>query len=114
MAERTGGRHGQWFRFGDALGEAFCQTDVLLMLDGEVAILECKLTEVGDARRKLRELYVPVVQRALKRPTKAIVVARYLTNESDREMICATLGVALRSASAEYFPTLHWIGRGPI
>lgn len=114
VAERTGGRHGQWFSFVDANGPGYCQTDVLLGLDGQVVVLECKLTEVEEARRQLMHLYLPVVGRALHRRTVGIVVVRHLTKESNVANVVTSLGAALKVASESFAPTLHWIGRGPI
>ena len=114
VAERTNGQHGIWFSFYDANGPGYCQPDVLLGLEGQIVILECKLTEVDEARKQLAYLYVPVVSKALERPAKGIVVVRHLTRESDPSNVCTSLGEALKRASGTYYPTLHWIGRGPI
>jgi len=113
VAKRTQGAYGLWFCFEDSRGIGFCQTDVVLTLDGEAIVIECKLTDVAEARSQLA-LYVPVVSLALKRPARGVVISRHLTRESDLERICASLGVALKHASADYFPTVHWIGKGPI
>lgn len=114
VAKRTQGSHGLWWRFIDDNGEGFCQTDVVLSFDGGVVILECKLTEVREARRQLGGLYVPVVSLALGKPAKGIVVARHLTRESDLSNVRASIGAALEDASESFFPTVHWIGKGPI
>src|SRR3972149_4437783 len=37
-------RSGQWFRFEDALGVGWAQTDHLLFLPGALLVFECKLT----------------------------------------------------------------------
>ena len=79
VARATGGLHGQWWHFVDTNGVGYCQTDVLLTFQSQVVILECKLTEVEQARRQLRCLYVPVVQLAMGRPAKGVVVARHLS-----------------------------------
>ncbi len=114
VALRTGGQHGQWFAYADANGEGYCQTDVLLSLDGEVVVLECKLTEVDEARKQLGMLYLPVVAKALGRSARGVVVVRHLTKESNLSHVVTSLGAALKVASADFYPTLHWIGRGPI
>ena len=114
VASRTNGQHGIWFSFVDANGLGYCQPDVLLGLDGQVVVLECKLTEVDEARAQLGHLYLPVVARALGKPARGIVVVRHLTRESNPSNVCTSLGEALKRASDTYFPTLHWIGRGPI
>ena len=114
VATRTNRQHGIWFSFVDANGLGYCQPDVLLGLDGQVVVLECKLTEVDEARKQLAYLYLPVVAKALGKPTKGIVVVRHLTRESNPSNVCTSLGEALKRATSEYYPTLHWIGRGPI
>lgn len=114
VAKRTGGTLGQWWHFLDANGEGWCQTDVLLVLSREAIVIECKLTEVDDARKQLGRLYLPVVARALGKPTRGIVVARYLSRESDERRVVRSLSEALACAEGDYFPTLHWIGKGPI
>ena len=114
VALRTGGLHGIWFSYVDANGLGYCQPDVLLGMDGELIILECKLTEVDDARKQLAHLYLPVVAKATGRPTRGIVVTRHLTRETNPSNVCSSLGEALKRATSDYAPTLHWIGRGPI
>ena len=60
---------GVWFRFGDSDGVHWCQPDGL-HLDfrrGVVTILEIKLRHTPRAWWQLRELYLPVVSRALGR-----------------------------------------------
>ena len=114
VANRTGGRHGLWWNYCDSAGPGWCQTDVVLLLDGEAIVLECKLTEVEQARAQLGGLYLPVVSHALKRPTRGIVVVRHLSRETNPKNVVSSLGSALKLATRDYYPTLHWIGRGPI
>ena len=114
VARRTGGQHGIWFSFLDANGPGYCQPDVLLGIDGEIIVLECKLTDVAEARKQLAYLYLPVVGRALGKPCRGIVVVRHLTRETTLANVVTSMGQALKQASATYYPTLHWIGRGPI
>lgn len=114
VAERSGGLHGKWFEFEDANGIGYCQPDVILLLEGEAIVVECKLTEVDEARKQLGRLYIPVVSAALRRPARGIVCVRHLTRESDTQRVVSSMGAALKCASAEYFPTLHWIGKGPL
>lgn len=114
VATKSGGLHGQWFKFCDANGNGWCQTDVLLLLDGEVVVVECKLTDVDEAREQLRYLYLPVVSKALSRPARGIVCVRHLSKESNTSLVVTSMGQALKVASEGYYPTLHWIGRGPL
>lgn len=106
--------HGVWWLYSDASGAHYCQTDVVMLLDGMAYVLECKLTEVGQARQQLERLYLPVVSAALKRPARGIVVVRHLSRETELDKVRTNLAEALRAATPGYCPTLHWIGRGPI
>jgi hypothetical protein len=114
VAKATGGMQGLWWAYLDANGRGYCQTDIVLAYSGEVFVLECKLTEVDDAWRQLASLYIPVVSLALKHPAKGIIVARHLSKRSDRSAVCTRLEDAMAEAQSSYFPTLHWIERGPI
>lgn len=114
VAERTGGMHGIWWLYRDRAGPHYCQTDVVLLLDGLAFVLECKLTEVVEARSQLAGLYLPVVSAALKREARGIVVVRHLSKESQLDRVVTSLSEALKCATPRYSPTLHWIGRGPL
>lgn len=114
VAERCGGERGPWFHFVDANGDGWCQPDIVLAFDGELVVLECKLTEVGEARKQLARLYLPVIAKATRKIVRGIVCVRHLSRESEPSRVVSSMGAALKVASDEYFPTLHWIGRGPL
>lgn len=107
--------HGQWFEYCDARGPGYCQPDILISwLDGSGhIIIECKLTDVDAARDKLRNIYVPIVERALGGTVHAIVVTRHLTKETNKKLICDNLGAAVMRANGS-IPTLHWLGGAEI
>lgn len=58
--------HGQWFEFEDTRGAGWCQTDVILLPEGErpLTIIECKLTATKGAGPKLMKVYAPVAKKA--------------------------------------------------
>jgi hypothetical protein len=102
---------GQWFEFSDWNGAGYCQTDVLIVRQFDVIVLECKLTEVLDARIQLEDLYLPVVEKVFDRLARGVVVARHLTKTTNTDRVFDNLPAALL---AGHCPILHWIGRGPI
>lgn len=102
---------GQWFEFCDVHGHGYCQTDVLIVRQFDVIVLECKLTEVLDARIQLKHLYLPVVEKVFDRLARGVVVARHLTRTTETDRVFDNLPAAL---IAGHCATLHWIGRGPI
>lgn len=57
----------QWWRFADAGAVRWCQTDGLFLLParGLAIVVEVKYQHTPDAWFQLRELYAPVVGRAL-------------------------------------------------
>jgi hypothetical protein len=114
VARATGGVHGAWWKFCDREGEHYCQTDVLMALGGTCYVLECKLTDVEQAYTQLSRLYVPVLSRALSGPVGGIIVVRHLTRKSELSRVVPTLREAINMASSSFFPTLHWLGKGPI
>lgn len=96
--------HGQWFKFCDEGGIGYCQPDFIKVTAFEVIVLECKLTDVMEAKAQLLGLYLPVMRHLFGRPARGIVVARNLTPESTN--VVGTLLDAL--AEREHMPTLHW------
>lgn len=114
VASATGGLRGQWWTYVTADGEThWCQTDVLLRLGERNVVLEVKLTEADEARSQLAK-YVPIVAHALRTPCHGIVVCRHLSRERDLRRVVTSMAHALRVCSASYYPTLHWLAKGPI
>jgi hypothetical protein len=106
-------RSGQWFEFEDANGHGWCQVDVLARLGDLVAVLECKLADVAGAQGQLRELYLPVVALATRRPVVGVVVVRHLERGAQVPRVCTSLREALTCAAGAP-SVLHWIGKGQI
>lgn len=103
--------HGQWFRFIDADGEAWCQPD-FIMYDAEHGchfVLEAKLSWVPEAAPKLRSLYLPVVEKALGAPVLPIVVCRNIEGAPAGQTVL-TLFAAKSHALSGACPVLLWLG----
>ena len=111
VASRTGGLHGQWFRYRDINGSGYCQPDIILQLDGAAYVLEVKLSNCAEARKQLLGLYIPVVSRALCKPSFGIIIVRCLTPDVDPNAVVTCLGAAIER-SRTTVPVVHWLGRG--
>jgi hypothetical protein len=102
--------HNSWFIYKTLDAEKICCPDVIIVdLENAFAIIiEVKQTFVPNALEKLCDLYCPVVSRALKIPTKPLVVCRSLApggpNPSSR------IAFALTSE----YPLYQWLGTGPV
>lgn len=103
-----------WFSYLDvqaANGQHWliCSPD-LLAIDTEnkfVIVIEVKTTYTPLAFQKLRDVYCPVVSRALELPCKPLVVCKNLIASCPRP--APTISFALLSRE----PLFHWIGQGP-
>lgn len=106
--------HGQWFEFHDANGKGYAQVDLLLYLQAlDLYIVgECKLTYTGEAWRKMRMFYLPIVAMALQRRAVGFVVVRNLTPEVDVRRVCATFRETLNRCVNGGEPTWHYLGKG--
>lgn len=105
------GAHGIWFEFKDENGHGYCQTDHLYsFLPDFIAIIEVKYTLVLEAYSKLRELYIPIVSKAMKAPAVGIIVTRNLIPGFENPYL--DLPSAAYAASVADYPTvLHWRGQ---
>ena len=108
--------HGQWFEFRDLNGPGHCQSDLIIVGQKRVVVIECKLTEVDQGRAQLRVLYFPIVEMVWpdKKPL-GIVAARHLSKEGDLTLVETTLkGAIERAERQKVIPTLHWMERMPL
>lgn len=105
--------HGQWFEFWDKNGRGFCQPDIVFSCQGNVYVLEVKLTDIEKASAQLTELYLPVVSMALGTPARGIIVTKYLTRTTPKNLIADCLKSAI-AQTQKTIPILHYIGTGPI
>lgn len=105
-------KHGQWFEFEDRNGPGWCQTDLLLELPSGVLVLESKYTWVPEGHQQVEDLYLPVVAKALAKPTFGGVVAKVLT--PGPYLVARDLQTFTQACVARQRAVLHWIGVGPI
>lgn len=107
-------QHGKWFRYMDYEGWHYCQPDYILPLGDEIVILECKYTWTPEAYMQIEGLYVPVVGRALGRPTWGVQVCKRLLPASRSSVIRGDLASALVAARQGHRACLHWLGDSPL
>lgn len=102
-----------WFRFIDSNGPGACSPDAILWLNPVLAlIVEVKYTWTPVAAPKLRGLYIPVVNLALKPPIiRSLIVCKNLTPDSPRPIsrICEGTQFTAREPSV-----YQWLGQGPL
>lgn len=100
--------HNPWFTYSDQFGSGFCCPDFILWSPGGnfVVVAEVKLTWIGAAILKLRDLYLPVVAAALDVPAMPLTIVRNLTPESPDAK--HTLAEALSSEAK----LLQWFDNG--
>jgi hypothetical protein len=103
-----------WFTYCETThGEnnwAICSPDVLL-IDQQfeyIIVIEIKLTFTPLAFQKLREVYCPVVSKALVWPTHPLVICKRLGLSDPLPRL------SLLSALGSKEPLIAWLGQGPI
>ena len=104
-----------WFQYRDENGPHACSPDFIFIYDGMVIVIEVKVTWLPSAISKLRNLYIPVVNRIL-RPEKigGIVICKNLTPEAGKfPIITSSLRHAIKAPFGA-IPTLHWPLEMPI
>jgi hypothetical protein len=104
---------GRWFEFEDKNGLGYCQPDVIVAMTKYVVVGECKLTETQQGRNQIEYLYKPILSYFFHREVKGVVISRHLTRETQRELVCDNMELAI-SKSNGVIPTLHWLGKGRI
>ena len=101
---------GVWWRFTDANGPGWCQTDLVAFGD-EILVLEAKYSWVPEGHTQISQLYAPVIGFALKKPVLGIVVCKRLVPGMPKNIrVCGTLDDALLEAARGRTPVLHWFG----
>lgn len=103
-------KQGQWFGFGDSLGEGFCQVDLLFEdSEGIVWVVEVKHSWVPEAEIKLGGLYCPIVAMATGKEVRPLVVCKLL--RPGARNIHGTLERALRAGRlGAITPVWQWFG----
>lgn len=104
-------KHGQWFEFEDKYGRGFCQVDLMLEMPRGILILEAKYTWVPEGHCQIEGLYSPVVEMALGKPCKGMVVCKKLIPGMPRELeIVSDLESGARALASGNRVVLHWLG----
>ncbi len=103
--------HNLWFSYETFDDETrICCPDLIIMdekYDFSV-VGEVKLTWTPLAETKLREIYLPVVSKAFKKPTVKVVFCKNLLPQAPRPAL--TVSRSFSSDSGLF----HWIGKGGI
>lgn len=108
-----GATRGQWFEFEDFYGHGYCQTDFLWDTGKSIIVVESKLTDTPAAPAQLRELYIPVVERAFGKRTYGLIIVKNLMAETDKRLVCDSVAIAVTRLDA-CIPIVHWLGRGTL
>lgn len=92
-----------WFIYNDGL---VCSPDILIHDNefGFIIVVEVKYTYTPAAIEKLIGLYCPVVSRALRVPTKPLVLVKNLIPD------CPPARLSISSALLSPVPLVQWIG----
>lgn len=73
----SGVQAGPWFTFRDAFGLRWCQPDILIEFAYGNLIIEAKHNHTTDAWFQLRQLYEPVIAKALDATVRCLVVTEH-------------------------------------
>lgn len=68
----------QWFCFRDARGIGYAQTDIFMVFDTHVLLVECKLSQNTFAFPQMGNLYVPLLQHIYTRPVIGVQACKNL------------------------------------
>jgi hypothetical protein len=119
MAQR-----GVWWKYLDANGPGFCQTDFLILGDIWAVILECKHTWTEEGMEQLGGLYMPVIGKALDKKVLGIQVCKHLVphhtgpvhDNLEAAVMAARTGheIWFNGYKPTRLVTLHWRGIGPM
>lgn len=105
-------QHGQWYVYSAQGKIGYCQPDVLLDASlTELAVLECKLTNVEEAWEQLGK-YARVLRACHDLDILRVVVVKSLSRCPSNAEVVETLMQALTCARIGRLPVLHWLGRG--
>jgi hypothetical protein len=102
-------QHGQWWKFEDAGGIGWAQTD--LFLPEENVVVEVKLTLSLQGLAQLENFYVPLLECATGERPRAILVTKNLRPVVPRERIYSSWAECVSAKGGT--PILHWL-RGPV
>jgi hypothetical protein len=104
--------YNSWFAYVDSHGPGHCCPDAILTLpDGQIVVLEVKLSWVPEALPKLKGLYIPVLSHALGcdlQTLKPLVLVRSTKPAAPQSSFYLTKALLLPE------PLLLWLGQGHI
>lgn len=92
---------GQWFEFRDANGLGCCQTDHYVVLDDQVLLVECKLTETWVGFSQIDLLYRPILEAVYGKPVTGVMACKHLTTRVNPRLI-TDVRSALRVPGANF------------
>ena len=108
-------RQGVWWRFEDANGPGWCQTDFVLVGRSAVLVLESKLSWCVQGHSQLRALYQPVLTKATGMEVLGVLVTGKLRPDMPAGVVVAgTLQEALDFARTGRPTVLHWLPKTPL
>ena len=109
-----GAEHGRWFEFDDVDGRGYAQVDLLREFDEFVLVLEAKYTWTLEGHHQIEWLYRPVVEKALAKPVRGLVICKVLA--SGMNEAGARVFGSIDEAMSANVPraVVHWLGAGPI
>lgn len=107
-------KHNPWFMFRDRNGLGYCSPDLVFIASGLALVIECKLSDVPEARTQILQLYKPVLEMALGLPVRGLVLTKHINSNSTRVVDSWPNAMSLMQRDILVIPTLHWLGRSPI
>ena len=112
----AGSHRGLWFEYEDRNGPGWCSPDFLLRRNGEILVLEAKLTATREAWSQVEDLYFPVLECALRGHARigGAIVAKNLPSWLPSSLICDSLSAAWDHSRNGAVPCLHWLPRTPL
>ena len=83
----------RWIMFSDQNGVGWAQPDAFILMDDQILLFECKLTQTETAHPQLLSLYLPLLRHIYNRPILCLQVCKNLRQipkkfvESPRELL---------------------------
>lgn len=105
-----GAAHGPWFEFQDKRGRGWCQPDVMFEGTHSVLVLEAKYTWTEVGHTQIEQLYVPVLTRAIGKPTFGVQVCKNLAGRSAGIVVVTDIRSAIAVAKSGRRVVWHWMG----
>ena len=68
----------QWILFADSKGTGWAQTDIYIIMEKIILLIECKLTQTDSATPQLLSLYLPLLRKIYNMPIICLQVCKNL------------------------------------